>query len=124
MYLPDEIQSIIISFVPHTDYSSVCKYWNYEIKKNQKIAVNTIGLWYKHIKQNPKKINFINRYIYDYIMFVSLIPNLIVKTLELNEILLDILPIVRKPTDVRYWLLNLPLDEQELLDFLFTSLYS
>ena len=124
MYLPDEIQSIIISFVPYTDYSSVCKHWNYEIKKNQKIAVNSIGLWYKHIKQNPKKINFINRYIYDYSMFVSLIPNLIVKNLELNEILLDVLPIVRKPTDVRCWLLNLPLDEQDLLDFLFTSMYS
>jgi hypothetical protein len=125
MHLPSEIQSIIISFAPHSNYSAVCKQWSKEIKNKQKIAVNIIELWYKYIHNNPLKINFINRYISGcHSLFISSIPDIIVKTLELNEILLDVLPVTRKRSDVRDWLLNLPLDEEELIPCLFSSIYT
>jgi hypothetical protein len=125
VHLPPEIQSIIILFLPHSNYSTVCKYWSNEIKNKQKIAVNIIEHWYKYIKKSPTKINFINYYISGcHSVFINSIPDIIVKTLELNEILLDILPIIRKRSDVRNWLLNLPLDEEELISCLFSSIYT
>ena len=113
MYLPPELQYHIISFYPCGDLKPVCKDWNDEIKIIHKYAANTIGNLYIKVSENYTTIEEMVRY---YVVhypneFFIVHPEFAVKKLDLNEDLLSILPPPedRKRSDVRNWMLNMPI---------------
>jgi hypothetical protein len=124
MSLPDEIQYIIISFVsPIILNSYVCKAWNIEIKNIKKKSASIISNWYykKKIPADWKNmVDMIRCYVVRYPdnYFIQY-PEWTVNRLNLNPSLLETLPNFsgpnknRKRSDVRDWLLNLPISLNE-----------
>lgn len=115
MVLPSEIEYMVILFNPDSSFCSVCKEWNAEIKRIRKNAVNIIGSWYKQ-RLLSYHFNMPNEIIRYYILeypserFISH-PEQTVQKLNLNDELLSVLhPLEsRKRSDVRDWMMNLPL---------------
>lgn len=115
MYLPPEIQYMIIELIPHSNYLTVSREWNSEIKNIQKKAANTIGAWYK--KKSKYMYNSVPHLVRYYVIhypdeFFIGYPEFTVSKLNLEEELLSVLPPIkdRKRSDVRDWMLNIPLD--------------
>lgn len=116
MFLPVELQYKIMSFIPETNLRLVCKDWNGEITNLQKEYLNIIGAWYKKRKVHEyftKLPEMVRYYVVHYPEeFFIRIPEFAVSKLSLNTELLTVLPNQsdRKSSDVRNWMLNVPLD--------------
>lgn len=120
MELPTDILYIIINYLPTTGNKLVCKKWKSEIDYIFKRSSNIIGNWYNKIKCHSLK-NFgehinvedlIRNMIIHYPneLFICY-PEKVVKCYDLNNNILSVLPkiIERKKSDVKYWLLCMPL---------------
>lgn len=121
MCIPTEIQYMIISFIPEGEFRLVCKDWNNEITNIQKEYANIIGLWYKKRKIHEYHIklsDMVRYYVINYPteFFISY-PESIVRNLGLNNDLLSVLPNqnIRKRSQVRDWMLNMPITMSDLL---------
>jgi len=122
MSLPPELQYNIISFIPFssTPYCrSVCKEWGKEINSIQKKYVDVISNWYwkRRIGFDFKTTNEHIRYlILDYFHkdFIIL-PEKIVSILGLHMGLVNVVrpKNTRKRSDVKDWMMNLPLDVED-----------
>jgi hypothetical protein len=127
--IPIEIVYEIISYSPINKYNTVCKTWNIEINRIRRNAYIKISNWYKK-RVCPKFVN-ISNFITVKNMLRSMIihyppnkfisyPEKIVRILNINLDMLDILPLIyiRKRSDVCLFILNLPL---ELSDYMFVE---
>ena len=119
MDLPTEMRYIIISFVPQSRFLTVCKEWKNQIKNIHKKSANIIGSWYKKrisILESESVINIVRYYIIHYpeIWFIDH-TEYIVSNLGLTEELITVLPPVtnRKRSEVRDWLINMPIDIED-----------
>lgn len=125
MYIPPELQRIIVSYGPLTEFKTVSKEWNDEIKILQKKAVSVISNWYykrRVFEYWGNDVNKMIRYISitypdEYYMCY---PEFAVKKLRLNKSLLDVLPPLeeRKRSNIKNWMTNMPL---ELDDWLYVG---
>jgi hypothetical protein len=124
MVLPSELQYIIISFDPRSEFIPVCKDWNEKIKSIRQKAANTIGKWYK-----PKRINIeyttvpemVRCFVIHYPDNLFLMrPEASVLKLGLNYELLTVMPplLSRKRREVRDWMLNMPIS---FLDWIYVG---
>lgn len=113
MSIPNELWYKIISFVPHGYFKAVCKEWNTEIKNIQKESVGTIENWYRKVQENPTTVKELVRCLIVYCPpeFFIVYPEFAVRKLGLNETLLSLIPPLetRKRSDVRDWILNMPI---------------
>ena len=113
MYIPQELQFIIVSFTPFTEFKPVCKNWNNEINNIQKTAANIIGKWYTPVSSEYTNIKEMVRYyvIYHPPPFFITHPEFIVDLFALNKELLTLLSPVeyRKRSDIRDWMMNMPI---------------
>lgn len=125
MYLPQEIQYMIIEFIPCSEYLTVNREWNAEIKSIQKKAANTIGAWYKKKMlqttcESEHTYSSVQQMVRHYVIrypdeFFIGYPEFVVFKLDLEDDLLSVLPspINRKRSDVRDWMLNIPIDLED-----------
>ena len=120
MDLPTEMQNIIISFLQaQPGFLTVCKEWKKQIKNIQTKSANIIGSWYKKRlsgfgRQSVKeKIRY--AIVHSPEKWLTHYPEWIVLGLDLTEELLTVLPRIknRKNSDVRNWLINLPIDMEQ-----------
>ena len=119
MHLPTEMMNIIISFSPQSGFLTVSKEWEKQIKNIQKKSANIIGSWYKKRlsgfgRQSVKeKVRY--AIVHSPEKWLTHYPEFIVHGLDLTEELLTVLPRIknRKNSDVRNWLINLPIDMDE-----------
>jgi hypothetical protein len=116
MSLPPELQYMIISFTPQSEFIPVSKDWSKEIKSIQKKSVNIIGEWYKSKRVTDdfdtvqKMIRyFVIHYPHD---FFLMHPETTILKLELNESIGTVIPplVNRKRSDVRDWMMNMPIN--------------
>jgi hypothetical protein len=130
MDLPTEMRNIIISFVPQSRFLTVCKDWKNQIKNIQKKSANIIGSWYKKRisvlgSKNESVIKIVRYYVIHCpeIWFIDH-PEYIVSNLGLTEELLTVLPPItnRKRSEVRDWLINIPIDIEDWKWIVLTSL--
>jgi hypothetical protein len=121
MALPSELQYMILSFVPQSEFIPICKNWAEEIKSIQKKAVDKIGSWYKlkKLREDYDTVHEMIRYFVLYYQhdFFLMLPEFTVLKLDLNQQLIDVLPdlVGRKRSDVRDWMMNMPIDLDEWL---------
>lgn len=114
MSIPDELEYIVISFLPENTLQFVCKRWNNEIKSIRKNAVNLISRWWysKRIGNVFNEKNMLRYYIVHYPreLFMTY-PEFTVKKLGWDLELLDLIKPVesRKKSDVCTWMKNMPL---------------
>lgn len=125
MYLPSDIQHMIVEFIPCSEYLTVNRKWNTKIKSIQKKAANTIGTWYKKkmLKtrgESEHNYSSVQQMVRNYIIhypdeFFIGYPEFTVFKLDLEDDLLSVLPspINRKRSDVRDWMLNIPIDLED-----------
>jgi len=119
MSLPSDIQYMIIKFVPHSSLMTVCRKWNNEIKNNRKNAAKAIGSWYKkRVFEHTYTCRFVQKLVREIIIycpneFFIIYPEFTVRKLNLEEELLSTLPTPRKRSDVRNWMLNMPISLHE-----------
>ena len=124
MSIPNEIEYMILEYIPDSLLCSVCKSWNENIKNIRKKAVRLIENWYySRLFKNTHRYNSVGNIMRYYVLyypseFFMMEPELIVSRLRINKSLLDLLPEhqYRKKSDVRNWILSLPLD---LTDFIY-----
>ena len=117
MDLPIDLQNIIISFIPLSEFRPVCKSINREIKNIQKRSVKTISEWWytkKLHKGRHKNFDNIRNMVRWYVVRYEYLiehPEFTVRKLELNQDLLSSLPRkdIRKKSHVRDWMLNMPI---------------
>lgn len=121
MSLPSDLEYIIISFVPQSEYLTVCKSWNREIKSIQKKSANIIGKWYNRkivISDFSNTRDLVRYFIIHYPeeYFITY-PEFTIKKLNINPYLLTLLPklVNRKRSDVRDWMLNMPISLDDWL---------
>lgn len=115
MSLPSELQYIIISFDPRSEFIPVCKDWSEKIKSIRQKAVDTIGKWYKSNRVNidyntvPEMVRCFVIHYPDNLFLMR--PEYSVAKLGLNSELLTVIPplLVRKRRDVRDWMMNMPI---------------
>lgn len=119
MALPPELQYMVLSFVPHSEFIPVCKDWKNEIQNIQKNAADKIGSWYKtrKVSENYDTVPEMVRYFvvhYPEHFFLKH-PEFTVSKLRLNEELVTVLPslVDRRRSDVRDWMLNMPIELEE-----------
>lgn len=119
MTLPPELQCMVISFVPQSEFIPVCKGWENEIQNIQKKAADKIGSWYKprKVSENydtvPEMVRyFVVHYPED---FFLMHPEATVLKLGLNEELVAVLPslVGRMRSEVRDWMLNMPIELED-----------
>jgi hypothetical protein len=121
MYLPPELQYMIISFVPHSDFITVSKDWSKEIKSIQKKSVNIIGEWYKskRVRDHYSTVyEMIRFFVIHYpTEFFLMHPESTVLRLGLNESIVTVIPTLanRKRSDVRDWMMNMPINLDDWL---------
>ena len=119
MALPPELQYMVLSFVPQSEFIPVCNGWENEIQNIQKNAADKIGSWYKTIKvsENHDTVREMVRYFvvhYPEHFFLKH-PEFTVSKLRLNQELVTVLPSldVRRRSEVRDWMLNMPIELNE-----------
>ena len=119
MALPPELQYMVLSFVPQSEFIPVCKGWENEIQNIQKKAADKIGSWYKprKVSENydtvPEMVRyFVVHYPED---FFLMYPEATVLKLGLNEELVTVLPslVGRMRSEVRDWMLNMPIELED-----------
>lgn len=119
MALPPELQYMVLSFVPQSEFIPVCKGWENEIQNIQKKAADKIGSWYKprKVSENydtvPEMVRyFVVHYPED---FFLMHPEVTVLKLGLNEELVTVLPslVGRMRSEVRDWMLNMPIELED-----------
>jgi len=115
MSIPLEIELYIISFIPISEIGLVCKEWNKKIKSIRKKSLLIIENFYLRNKiTNNFKTNIdLIRYLcvnYESEYFLPY-PDFAVSKLRLNQDLLTLLPHLkdRKRSDVKTWMLNMPI---------------
>jgi len=118
MNLPFELQCKIISYTPYYEFFLVCKSWKEEINSIRIKAVDIISRWYLKKRLMYSSNNIFNMIRYRIIYYpdnLLFLPEFIVFRLNLNEELLSLIPdlLNRKKSDVRDWLINLPLDIED-----------
>lgn len=119
MNLPTEMTNIIISFLPQSGFLTVSKEWEKQIKNIQKKSANIIGSWYKKRLSGfgrqcvKEKVRY--AIVHSPEKWLTHYPEFIVHGLNLTEELLTVLPRIknRKNSDVRNWLINLPINMDE-----------
>lgn len=114
MYLPVELQYMILSFVPYSKLRIICKDWDEEVKNIQSTSVTTISKWFR-LKRVNDEYNDVRSLIRYYVIhypdeYFLKYPEFTVRKLGLNPELL-ILPNLknRKRSDVRDWMMNIPI---------------
>lgn len=119
MALPPELQYMVLSFVPQSEFIPVCKDWKNEIQNIQKNAADKIGSWYKtrKVSENYDTVPEMVRYFvvhYPEHFFLKH-PEFTVSKLRLNGELVTVLPSldVRRRSEVRDWMLNMPIELNE-----------
>jgi hypothetical protein len=119
MFLPPELQYMIIEFVPYTEFKLVSKEWKDEINSIQKKAVDIIGNWYPVLSRTIKTHKDIIRsfVIRTSVDLFILHPEITVEFFSLNRDLLSIIPSLntRKRVDVRDWINNIPIPLEDWL---------
>lgn len=115
MDLPSELIYKIISYTPQTEFLTVSKEWKGEINSILAKSVKTIEKWYKN-KKPQNDYNTIQELVRYYVVhypneFFMVYPEFTIRKLNLNPNLLDVIPQpdIRKRSDVRDWMLNMPL---------------
>lgn len=120
MDLPLELVYKIISYVPYTDFRSVSKEWKGEIDYILGKSIKSIEKWYKMWKPRTDyfTIEGLVRYyiVYYPVEYFISYPELVVQKLGLSVSLLDVIPNrdIRKRSDVRDWILNMPISVNDL----------
>lgn len=115
MSLPPELQYNIMSFIPFSPLKSVCKEWGKEIDNIQKKSVDVISEWYwKRRVQHQDYGLDIKTMIRNLVLYATnesflTLPEAIVYILGLNDVLLDVIQPRLKKSDVRDWMINLPI---------------
>lgn len=119
MALPSELQYMVISFAPQSEFIPVCKDWANQIQSIQKKAADKIGSWYNQRKVSadydsvPEMVRyFVLHYPEDLFLMH---PEATVLTLGLNEELVTVLPTLegRKRSEVRDWMLSMPIELED-----------
>jgi len=121
MSFPLEIELYIISFIPFSELALVCKEWEKKINYTRKKSSLIIEKFYlkNKIKDNVTNntqlirllsVKYENKYFLPY-------PELSIRKLGLNTELLTLLPPLkdRKRSDVKTWMLNMPITFSEWL---------
>jgi len=119
MSIPLEIELYIISFIPFSELALVCKDWKKEINSIRKKSLLIIEKFYLRNKiTNDFKtnidlirnlcVNYESKYFLPY-------PEFATSKLGLNTELLTLLPPLkdRKRSDVKTWMLNMPISLSE-----------
>ena len=119
MALPPELQYMVLSFVPQSEFIPVCKGCENEIQNIQKNAADKIGSWYKSrkVSENHDTVREMVRYFVVHYPedFFLMRPEFTVLKLGLNEELVTVLPslVGRRRSEVRDWMLKMPIELED-----------
>ena len=122
MYIPLELQYNIISFIPFSNLKLVCKEWSEEITIIQKNAVDIISEWYwkrrvpkiflgPDMRTHFSVVRFFVVHLQDIYFFQC--PGFITLTCGLNLDIMNVLPDILRKSDVKDWIINLPIDPED-----------